>query len=191
MAGNDLLTTYLQGMLNKGIKTLTKEEEKTLATLIASGDEKALETLITHNLRLVVFVVRKMSAWQNSLVPAEDLVQMGNEGLILAAKKWPADSDSGFGSFAGAYIQRHVTRQLDNNERLIRLPVNVVESIKKMNYLDRKLKQTLGRDPSPKELATLMGVPAKRIAQLKGYVQREPQSLDAILNDNHEETSEE
>lgn len=191
MAGNDLLTTYLQGMLSKGIKTLTKAEEYELATQIANGDEKALETLITHNLRLVVFVVRKMTAWNYSAVPAEDLIQLGNEGLILAARKWTPTKGARFAAYAGNYVIRHVTRQLDNTERLIRLPVNVVEAIKRMNYLDRKLKQTLGREPTPKELAGLMNVPPRRVSQLRGYVQREPVSLDAILNDMHEEGNEE
>jgi RNA polymerase primary sigma factor len=191
MANNDLLTTYLQGMLTKGIKTLTKEEEYELATQIANGDKKALETLITHNLRLVVFVIRKMTAWNYSAVPAEDLIQMGNEALILAAAKWTPTKGARFAAYAGNYIIRYVTRQLDNTERLIRLPVNIVEAIKRMNYLDRTLKQSLGREPTPKELAALMGVSSRRISQLRGYIQREPVSLDAILNDMHEETNEE
>jgi RNA polymerase primary sigma factor len=191
MANNDLLTTYLQGMLTKGIKTLSKDEEYELATQIANGDEKALETLITHNLRLVVFVIRKMTAWNYSAVPAEDLIQMGNEALILAAAKWTPTKGARFAAYAGNYITRYVTRQLDNTERLIRLPVNIVEAIKRMNYLDRTLKQSLGREPTPKELAALMGVSTRRISQLRGYIQREPVSLDAILNDMHEEGNEE
>jgi len=191
MASNDLLTTYLQGMLRKGLKTLTKAEEYDLATQIANGDKKALETLIQHNLRLVVFILRKMPAWTYSNVPVEDLIQMGNEGLILAAQKWTPTNNAGFASYAGQYIQRHVTRQLDNSERLIRLPVNIVEAIKRMNYTERKLKQTLGREPTPKELANMMDVPTKHIGQLKGYIQREPVSLDTIMNDMHDETNEE
>jgi DNA-directed RNA polymerase sigma subunit (sigma70/sigma32) len=60
-----------------------------------------------------------------------------------------------------------------------------------MNYLDRTLRQTLGREPTPKELAGVMNVPVKRISQLRGYIMREPVSLDAIMNDMHEEASEE
>ena len=191
MASNDLLTTYLQSMLREGIGKLTKEQERELATQIAKGDKTALQALIKHNLRLVVFILRKMPAWTYSNVPAEDLIQMGNEGLILAAQRWPASSKTGFASYAGAYIQRHVTRQLDNTERLIRLPVNIVEAIKRMSYIERKLKQTLGREPTPKELATMMNVPTKHIGLLKSYIQREPVSLDTILNDMHEEGNEE
>jgi len=188
---NDLLTVYLQGMLDKDIRSLTKAEEYDLATRISTGDEKALETLINHNLRLVVFLLKKTTAWQFSSVPAEDLIQLGNEALILAAKKWTPTKNARFASYAGNYILRYVTRQLDNSERLIRLPVNVVESIKKMHYLDRKLRQALGREATPKELAAEMGVTTRKIGQLKSYVSREPVSLDAILNDTQDEGVEE
>jgi len=191
MATTDLLSHYLQGMLAKPIRTLTKDEEYELASQIAKGDKKALETLITHNLRLVVFMLRKMTAWTYSAVPAEDLIQIGNEALILAAAKWTPTKNARFSSYASNYILRHVTRQLDNTERLIRLPINVVEAIKRMNYLSRKLTQSLGREPTPKELAAVMVTTTRRISQLKGYVTREPVSLDAILNDKQEEFNEE
>ena len=191
MANNDLLTTYLQGLLQEDIKTLSKAEEYDLAGRVAEGDKKALDALVRHNLRLVVYILRRMTAWQYSSVPAEDLVQMGNEALIEAASKWTPTNGARFASYAGSFIIRHVTRQLDNTERLIRLPVNIVEAIKRMNYLDRTLRQTLGREPTPKELALMMNVPVKRISQLRGYIMREPVSLDAIMNDMHEEASEE
>jgi RNA polymerase primary sigma factor len=186
----DPLTTYLQNMLAKPIGTLDKAREYELAELIAKGDQNALDELVMHNLRLVVFIVRKMTAWQYSNVPPEDILQYGNEGLILAAKKWTPINNAGFASYAGNYILRHVTRQLDNFARTIRLPVNIIEEIKKMNYLDRQMRQSLGREPTPKELAAEMQVSTRRISQLKGYVMREPVSLDAILNDMLDETHE-
>jgi len=190
-ANNDLLTVYLQGLINEDIQGLTKAEEYDLATRISTGDEKALETLVKANLRLVVYLLKKTTAWQFSNVPPEELIQLGIEALILAAKKWTPTKNARFASYAGNYILRYVTRQLDNTERLIRLPVNVVESIKKMHYLDRKLRQSLGREATPKELAAEMGVTTRKISQLKGYVTREPVSLDAILNDTQDEGAEE
>ena len=187
MSSQDSLTMYLQKMLSKPIKTLSKEREYELATLIAKGEEKALNELIHHNLRLAVYIVKKMTAWQFSAVPAEDLLQIANEGLILAAKKWKPINDARFASYAGSYIKLHVARELANTERLIRLPVNIVEAIKRLNYLDRTLRQALGREPTPQELATIMDVSTKRISQLRGYLIREPVSLDVILNDMYEE----
>jgi RNA polymerase primary sigma factor len=70
---------------------------------------------------------------------------------------------------------------------MIRLPINVVEAIKKMNYVERQLRQVLGREPKAQELATEMGVSTRRISQLKGYIVREPISLDTFLNDKNEE----
>jgi RNA polymerase primary sigma factor len=187
MKDNDSLTSYLQGMMAEDIKGLTKEEEYALSKRIHKGDEKALHNLIRHNLRLVVYMLRKTTAWQHSTIPPEDLIQMGNEALIMSAKKWTPTKNARFASYAGNYILRYVTRQLDNTERMIRLPINIVEAVKKMNYLERQLRQVLGREPKVQELATEMGVSARKISQLKGYVMREPISLDAFLNDKNEE----
>ena len=187
MKDNDSLTTYLQGMLAEDIKGLTKDEEYGLSKRIQSGDMDALNTLVHHNLRLVVFMLRKTTAWQHSIVPPEDLIQMGNLALIMSAKKWTPTKNARFASYAGNYILRFVTRQLDNSERMIRLPINVVEAIKKMNYVERQLRQVLGREPKAQELATEMGVSTRRISQLKGYIVREPISLDTFLNDKNEE----
>jgi len=187
MKDNDSLTTYLQGMLAEDIKGLTKDEEYGLSKRIQLGDMDALNTLVHHNLRLVVFMLRKTTAWQHSIVPPEDLIQMGNLALIMSAKKWTPTKNARFASYAGNYILRFVTRQLDNSERMIRLPINVVEAIKKMNYVERQLRQVLGREPKAQELATEMGVSTRRISQLKGYIVREPISLDTFLNDKNEE----
>lgn len=191
MRDKDLLTTYLQGMLAEDIGALTKQQEYKLSECIKKGDKDALNTLIRHNLRLVVYMLRKTTAWQHSVVPPEDLVQMGNVALILAAQKWTPTKNARFASYAGNYILRHVTRELDNSERIIRLPINIVEAIKKMNYIERQLRQSIGREPKIKELAEAMNVSSRRISQLRGYIQREPISLEAFLNDKHEEINEE
>lgn len=191
MRDKDLLTTYLQGMLAEDIGALTKQQEYKLSECIKKGDKDALNTLIRHNLRLVVYMLRKTTAWQHSVVPPEDLVQMGNVALILAAQKWTPTKNARFASYAGNYILRHVTRELDNSERIIRLPINIVEAIKKMNYIERQLRQSIGREPKIKELAEAMNVSSRRISQLRGYIQREPISLEAFLNDKHEEMNEE
>lgn len=188
---NDSLTSYLQGMLAENIRGLTKEEEYELAKRIAQDDKHALDTLIRHNLRLVVYLLRKTTAWQHSTIPPEDLIQLGNVGLVLAAKKWVPTKNARFASYAGNYILRYVTRQLDNTERTIRLPINVVESVKKMNYTERQLKQVLGREPKIQELASKMGITTRKISQLKGYVLREPISLEVFLNDKQEDLNDE
>ena len=80
---NDLLSDYLVSLY--GIELLSVEEEHRLAKLIAQGDDDALDKLVTHNLRFVVYVVRQMTAWQHGKTTVEDIVAMGNDngGNIL------------------------------------------------------------------------------------------------------------
>jgi RNA polymerase primary sigma factor len=177
-------------MIREDIPQLTKEREYELATLIQRGDQDALDELVVHNLRLVVFIVSKMTAWKHSAVPVEDLVGFGNEALIRSAKAWQPTKGAGFASFAGNFIRRAVTRGLENFERLIRLPVNVVEDIRRLSYKEQRLTQILGRRPNAKEMATEMGTTEGRINQLRGYIAREPISLESYLSDKEEESDE-
>ena len=82
-------------------------------------------------------------------------------------------------------------RELDNTSNTIRLPINIMEELKRMNYNERALLQVLGRKPSAKELATILNTTSERIHQLKGYLSREPISLDNLNNENLQEESEE
>lgn len=185
---NDFMTDYLQSL--QGVSVLTHEEEYALSDRIQSGDEKALEKLIKHNMRFVVFTVRKLAAWSHSRLPPEDLVGLGNEGLLKAAKRWVPKNGAKFATFAKPFILRAVERGLDNTETIIRVPVKVREEIRKMSYLERMLTNVLGRPPSTVELASVLNKDSKRVNQLKYIMQQEPSSLDAIntekLEDEHE-----
>ena len=76
MTENDILSDYLQSLY--GIEPLTIPQEHDLAIRIAQGDEDALDKLITHNLRFVVYIVRQMTAWNHGKVPVEYMIAMGN-----------------------------------------------------------------------------------------------------------------
>ena len=104
MRENDLLSGYLQSLY--GIEPLTTEEEHILASRIAEGDDVALDKLITHNLRFVVYVVRKMTAWQHGKVPVEDMIAMGNEALLVAAMRWKPTNNAKFATFAKSFSAR-------------------------------------------------------------------------------------
>ena len=186
MKENDLLSDYLKSLY--GIEPLTVEEEHELAGKIAKGDERALEKLIKHNLRFVVYVVRKMTAWNHGKVPVEDMVAMGNEELFNAGRKWVPKNNARFATYAKTFIFKGVRRQLDNTANIIRLPINIMEQVKKLNYTERSLSQVLGRKPKTHEIATLMGVTESKVHQLHGYIAREPVSLDHI---NQEKFTEE
>jgi RNA polymerase nonessential primary-like sigma factor len=90
-----------------------------------------------------------------------------------------------FSAFARPFIERGVRRELDNTANIIRLPVNIMEGLKKMNYNERALSQVLGRKPTVGELATILGTTPAKVHQLKGYISREPISLDNIEQDKH------
>lgn len=186
---NDIKSDYLQSLY--GIETLSLDEERHLASLIEQGDDDALEKLVKHNLRFVPHVVCKMTAWQHGKTPEEDMLAIGNEMLFAAAKRWKPMGSIRFSAFARSFIERGVRRELDNTSNTIRLPINIMEAIKKMNYNERALSQLLGRKPSVKELATILGTTTTKVHQLKGYITREPISLDNLENDKHFEENEE
>lgn len=188
---SDIKSTYLRELIKKDIPKLSTTEEHRLAGLIAQGDDQALEKLVTHNLRFVPYVVTKMTAWEHSKMPLEDILSIGNEMLLIAAKRWKPVPNVGFSAYARPFIERGVRRELDNTANIIRLPVNIMEGVKRMNYQERALSQVLGRKPTVHELATVMGVGTSKVHQLKGFINREPISLDNIEQDKHFEESEE
>lgn len=189
---NDIKTDYLQELMAMDIPTLPLKYEHELGHRIAKGDEDAYDELVKHNLRLVPYMVSsKMTAWHHGKTPMDDLIQMGNEALLLAARRWKPTKGVRFSSYACAFIRRFVLRELNNTENVIRLPVNIMQDIKKMRYEEQALSQILGRSPSVAEVAKVLGVAVKRVHQLQGYLVREPISLDSLENEKFNEESEE
>lgn len=176
------LTDYLQSLYN--IPTLTQAEEVGLAHLIAQGDDYALEKLVTHNLRFVVSVIKKMPNWSHSNMPMEDLLSFGNEALMNAARKWQPQGKIRFASYAKKFIQLDVQRGVANTKNIIRLPVNITEEVRRIKYATRMLTQELGRTPTDRELATKLNVSPNRIAYINSILNKEPVSLE-IYNSEH------
>jgi len=185
MSKNDFLTDYLQSLY--GIPVLSTEDEYALAARVAQGDDDALESLVRHNLRFVVYTVRKLASWHHSRTPQEDLIGMANEGLLKAATQWQPTNNAKFATYAKPFIIRAVERGLDKTDNLLRIPIKVREEIRKMTYTERALTQTLGRPPTGQELSAILNKPLKRINQLKFYLMQEPTSLDALNLDKLEE----
>ena len=187
---NDIKTDYLQDLLSKDIQQLTVQEEHDLAERIAQGDDEALEKLIYHNLPFVPYVVTKMSVWQHSKTPQEDILAIGNEMLFTAARRWKPHKNVPFAGYARPFIERGVRRELDNTSNTIRLPINIIEEIYRMNYKEGVLSQMLGRKPNVNELAEILEMTPEKIHRLRGCVSREPISLDNLNQDNHIEEDE-
>ena len=181
----DTLNHYLQSLF--GIDPRPVEEEHNLAKQIQAGDHRALEKLVKHNLRFVVFLLKNTTAWQHGMTSVEDLINIGNEQLVKSAKRWIPTNNARFATYARSFILKGTRRELDNTSNMIRLPVNVSEQIKKMNYNNRALSQVLGRKPKASEIATMMGVHENVVLKLQSYIGREPVSLESIDEERHME----
>jgi RNA polymerase primary sigma factor len=187
---NDIKTDYLQGLMKKDIKRLPVAEEHALAHRIAAGDDVALEKLVYHNLPFVLHVVTKMSVWEHSRIEQEDIIAIGNMKLLEAARRWKPYKDVPFAGYARPFIERGVRREIDNTTNTIRLPINIVEDIYRMNYNEQVLTQLLGRKPNVNELAKILDCKPEKIHRLRGCVNREPISLDNLNNNDNEEHEE-
>lgn len=159
--------------------------------MIQAGDSRALDKLIRHNLRFVVSVVKETPAWHHSSVPFEDLIAIGNESMLRAAKKWVPKNGARFATYAKPFIVKGIRRALDNEWSLIRVPVNIAEEIRRMKYNERVMTQELGRDPTDQELADRLLIHPSRLTELREFIAREPSSLESFNQEKFQEESEE
>jgi RNA polymerase primary sigma factor len=189
MADTNALSAYLQGLYK--IETLPLEEEERLARMIQHGDQAALERLVRHNLRFVVMVIKETPAWHHGSVPFEDLIAMGNEALLRAAKKWVPRNGARFATYAKGFITRGVRRGIDNEWTMVRIPVNVAEEIRRMKYVERKMTQQMGRQPADAELADRLKIHESKLADLRALSNVEPVSIDDGPREKYQEESEE
>src|SRR6266496_720120 len=142
---------------------LTREEERELARRKDEGDEAAKRQLIESNLRLVMSITRN---YTKAGVPLLDLIQEGNLGLIRAVEKFDYKMGYKLSTYATWWIRQAVTRALADQGRTIRLPVHVVDQVRRVMRARRVLTQKLNRDPVLAELAVEAGLPEKRVKDL-------------------------
>jgi RNA polymerase primary sigma factor len=158
---------------------LTPAEERELARLKDEGDEDAKRRLIECNLRLVMSITRN---YTNAGVPLLDLIQEGNLGLIRAVEKFDYKLGYKLSTYATWWIRQAVTRAIADQGRTIRLPVHVVEQVRKVTRARRVLTQKLNRDPVPEEIAHESGFDLKRVRELLELVE-DPVSLETPVGD--------
>lgn len=144
---------------------LTAEQEVALAKRIKQGDEDALETLVNANLRFVVSVAKQ---YQNSSMSLNDLINEGNLGLVKAAQKFDETRGFKFISYAVWWIRQSIIQALAEQSRLIRLPLNKVGSLTKINKAFAELEQKYEREPSPEELAELLDLELEQVQTTLG-----------------------
>lgn len=181
---NDTLRLYLKEIGE--IQLLTPEDEIRLAKQIEKGDMLAKRRMIESNLRLVVSIAKKYMGQGMSFL---DLVQEGNFGLMRAVEKFDYRMGNKFSTYASFWIKQAIARSLADSGRTIRIPVHMVEIIRKYNNTKKELFQNLGRLPKMDEIARAMKLPIEKVETIITSCQ-ELVSLAAPIGDEGESSLE-
>ena len=152
------LDKYLQEIGKEDL--ITVEEEVELAQRIRKGDQEALEKLTKANLRFVVSVAKQ---YQNQGLSLPDLINEGNLGLIKAAETFDETRGFKFISYAVWWIRQSILQALAEQSRIVRLPLNQVGSLNKINKAFARFEQEHERVPSPEELAQELELPREKV----------------------------
>ncbi|NCT10705.1 MAG: RNA polymerase sigma factor RpoD/SigA [Flavobacteriia bacterium] len=144
------------------IELITADEEVELAIKIKKGDKRALDLLVKSNLRFVVSVAKQ---YQNQGLKLSDLINEGNLGLVKAAKRFDETRGFKFISYAVWWIRQSILQALAEQSRIVRLPLNKIGSINKINKVYAKLEQQNERVPSYVEIANELDLTEQNVAQ--------------------------
>ena len=174
------LDKYLQEIGKEDL--ITVEEEVELAQRIKKGDQEALEKLTKANLRFVVSVAKQ---YQNQGLSLPDLINEGNLGLIKAAEKFDETRGFKFISYAVWWIRQSILQALAEQSRIVRLPLNQVGSLNKINKAFARFEQEHERTPSPEELATELELSKEKVTDTLRVAGRHV-SVDAPFADGED-----
>ena len=177
------LDKYLQEIGR--VDLITAEEEVELARRIKKGDQVALEKLTKANLRFVVSVSKQ---YQNQGLSLPDLINEGNLGLIKAAQRFDETRGFKFISYAVWWIRQSILQALAEQSRIVRLPLNKIGSINKINKAFARLEQEFERPPTAAELAETLDMTLDEVKQSMKNAGRHV-SMDAPLKDGDESSS--
>jgi RNA polymerase primary sigma factor len=161
------------------IPLLTPKQEIELAERIKQGDEDARTLMITSNLRLVVTVAR---SYTNLGLPLLDLISEGNIGLVKAVERFDPAKGAKLSSYAVWWIRQAIKRALDNQSRMIRLPVHHRDKQARVRRVALRLSQELGREPTDEEVGEEIGIDADKVSTINAS-SIVPASLDAPISD--------
>jgi RNA polymerase nonessential primary-like sigma factor len=184
----DILTLYLRDVRRTSL--FTPQEEFAMATRARAGDFAARQSMIEHNLRLVVSIAK---AYLGRGVPLSDLIEEGNLGLMHAIDKFEPERGFRFSTYATWWIRQSVERAVMNQGRVIRLPVHVVRDLQQV----LRARRALENDPAfaarqddqgvrVEDIAALLGRDPGEVAQLLAMAET-PKSLDAVMDRSDDE----
>ncbi len=179
------------------VEMVTPEEEVELARRIRQGDQEALERLVSANLRFVVSVAKK---YQNLGLPLNDIINEGNLGLVKAAQRFDETRGFKFISYAVWWIRQSIIQAIAENSRLVRLPLNKVGSLTKINKAFSALEQEYEREPTAEELAesldigedevkTTLSVASRHVSMDAPFEEGESNSLIDVLENPDAESA--
>ena len=142
---------------------LTPQQEFDLAVRIRSGDRKSLEKMVESNLRFVITISKE---YQGRGLPLEDLIAEGNVGLVRAATRYDETVGVKFTTYAVWWIRQGILSALAEKARMVRLPVNKIKHLCRLERIASGLKQELGREPNTEEVAKIAEMQPKQVQDL-------------------------
>ncbi len=160
------LETYLREINETNL--LSADEEKMLARAIAKGDVRARDRMVRANLRLVVNIAR---GYTGKGLGLQDLIEEGNLGLLRAVEGFDPDMGTRFSTYASYWIKQSIKRALINSAKTIRIPAYMVELLSKWRRASVRLTDELKRNPTPEEVARLLGLPKRKLPIIKKAIQ--------------------
>ncbi|NLT06364.1 MAG: RNA polymerase sigma factor RpoD [Solirubrobacterales bacterium] len=173
----DSLRLYLRSIGR--VELLTAEQEVALAKRLERGDMAAKRQMVEANLRLVVSIAKGYLGRGLSFL---DLIQEGSLGLIRAVEKFDYRRGYKFSTYATWWIRQAVTRAIADKARTIRIPVHMVEKLNKVVHVERQLVQSLGREPTPDEIAAELQWTARDVKDILRFAQL-PVSLEKPIGE--------
>jgi RNA polymerase primary sigma factor len=173
----DSLRLYLRSIGR--VELLTADQEVSLAKRLERGDMAAKRQMVEANLRLVVSIAKGYLGRGLSFL---DLIQEGSLGLIRAVEKFDYRRGYKFSTYATWWIRQAVTRAIADKARTIRIPVHMVEKLNKVVHVERQLVQSLGREPTPDEIAAELQWTARDVKDIQRFAQL-PVSLEKPIGE--------